>query len=92
MEAVGKHAIQLHGALGTTYDLPLTWMFVGGLLLALADGPTEVHQTTVAKQVLRGYKPADGPWPSEYIPPARRGRQRNCLKRKPKSRVQNGPG
>jgi acyl-CoA dehydrogenase len=68
MEAVAKRAIQVHGALGTTYDLPLTRMLASGLLLALADGPTEVHQTTVAKQVLRGYKPADGPWPSEYIP------------------------
>jgi acyl-CoA dehydrogenase len=68
MEAVGKRAIQIHGALGTTYDLPLTRMFASGLMLALADGPTEVHQTTVAKQVLRGYKPADGLWPSEYIP------------------------
>lgn len=68
MEAVGKRAIQIHGALGTTYDLPLTRMFASGLMLALADGPTEVHQTTVAKQVLRGYKAADGLWPSEYIP------------------------
>jgi acyl-CoA dehydrogenase len=68
MEAVGKRAIQIHGALGTTYDLPLTRMFASGLMLALADGPTEVHQTTVAKQVLRGYKPSDGLWPSEYIP------------------------
>ncbi|HEY1698155.1 MAG TPA: acyl-CoA dehydrogenase family protein [Trebonia sp.] len=68
MEAVGKRAIQIHGALGTTYDLPLTRMFASGLMLALADGPTEVHQTTVAKQVLRGYKPADGRWPSEYLP------------------------
>jgi acyl-CoA dehydrogenase len=68
MEAVGKRAIQIHGALGTTYDLPLTRMFASGLMLALADGPTEVHQTTVAKQVLRGYKATDGLWPSEYIP------------------------
>src|ERR1700726_2406475 len=68
MESVAKRAIQIHGALGTTYDLPLTRMLASGLLLALADGPTEVHQTTVAKQVLRGYKPADGLWPSEYIP------------------------
>ena len=68
MESVAKRAIQIHGALGTTYDLPLTRMLASGLLLALADGPTEVHQTTVAKQLLRGYKPADGLWPSEYIP------------------------
>jgi acyl-CoA dehydrogenase len=68
MESVAKRAVQIHGALGTTYDLPLTRMFASGVMLALADGPTEVHQTTVAKQVLRGYKPADGLWPSEYIP------------------------
>jgi acyl-CoA dehydrogenase len=71
MEAVGKRAIQIHGALGTTYDLPLTRMFASGLMLALADGPTEVHQTTVAKQLLRQYKPADGLWPSEHIPTLR---------------------
>ena len=47
-------------------------MLASGLMLALADGPTEAHQTTVAKQVLRGYKPADGLWSSEYLPrPAR---------------------
>jgi len=68
MESVAKRAIQIHGALGTTYDLPLTRMLASGLMLALADGPTEVHQTTVAKQVLRAYKPADGMWPTEYIP------------------------
>jgi acyl-CoA dehydrogenase len=79
MEAVGKRAIQIHGALGTTYDLPLTRMFTSGLLLALADGPTEVHQTTVARQVLRGYKPSDGMWPSEYIPARRAAAESELL-------------
>jgi hypothetical protein len=58
-------------ALGTTHDMPLTRMLASGLLLGLADGPTEVHQATVATQVLRGYKPADGPWPTEFIPARR---------------------
>jgi acyl-CoA dehydrogenase len=71
MESVAKRAIQVHGALGTTHDMPLTRMLASGLLLGLADGPTEVHQTTVATQVLRGYQPADGLWPTEFIPARR---------------------
>jgi len=71
MEAVAKRAIQVHGALGVTTDMPLTRMLASGLMLALADGPTEVHQTTVARQLLRGYKPAEGMWPSAHIPSRR---------------------
>ena len=86
MESVARRAIQVHGALGTTYDLPLTRMLASGLMLALADGPTEVHQTTVAKQVLRGYKPADGLWPSEYIPARKASRERpNCSEKTTRS-------
>jgi len=71
MEAVAKRAIQIHGALGTTYDLPLIKLFTSGLTLALADGPTEVHQTTVARQLLREYKATDGIWPTMHIPTRR---------------------
>src|SRR2546421_296154 len=34
----------------------------------LADGPTEVHKLTVARQVLRDYQGTDGMWPTEWIP------------------------
>jgi acyl-CoA dehydrogenase len=34
----------------------------------LVDGPTEVHKATVAKQVLRDYRPADDSWPTEWTP------------------------
>ena len=44
--------------------------------LALADGPTEVHRTTVAKQLLRGVEPAPGLFPSEHIPPRREAARR----------------
>jgi len=71
MEDIARRAIQIHGALGMTGDLPLGRMMVGGMALALADGPTEVHKDTVARQLLRQYKPADGLWPSAYLPPRR---------------------
>ncbi len=64
-----QRAVHLHGSLGTTIDLPLAqyWMHVPSM--ALADGPTEVHRTTIAKETLKGFKPAAGMFPSEHIPP-----------------------
>jgi acyl-CoA dehydrogenase len=79
LESVARRAIQIHGALGTTTDLPLTRFYGGGMLLALADGPTEVHQGTVAKQLLRGYKPAEGLWPTEWIPAVRAAAEAELL-------------
>jgi acyl-CoA dehydrogenase len=79
LDAVGRRAVHLHGALGATYDMPLLRFYASGILLGLADGPTEVHQGTVAKQLLRGYKPAEGPWPSEFIPARRAEAERALL-------------
>ncbi|MGX7680203.1 acyl-CoA dehydrogenase family protein [Jatrophihabitans sp. DSM 45814] len=79
LEGIARRAIQIHGALGTTYDLPLTRMYAGGMMLALADGPTEVHVTTVARQLLREYRPAPGMWPTEHIP-TRRAAAEKALK------------
>jgi acyl-CoA dehydrogenase len=39
--------------------------------MATVDGPSEVHKVTAAKEVLKGYKPADGLWPSEWLPAKR---------------------
>src|SRR5690606_41786489 len=48
-----QRAIQLHGSLGMTLELPLADMWMGLPALALADGPTEVHKIQVAKAYLR---------------------------------------
>ncbi|WP_327186094.1 acyl-CoA dehydrogenase family protein [Streptomyces sp. NBC_01334] len=66
-----QRAVHLHGSLGTTDELPLAkwWMAVPNL--ALADGPTEVHRTTIAKQLLKNHRPAEGLFPSEHLPPKR---------------------
>ncbi|MFE6821010.1 acyl-CoA dehydrogenase family protein [Streptomyces sp. NPDC057690] len=66
-----QRAVHLHGSLGTTDELPLAkwWMAVPNL--ALADGPTEVHRTTIAKRLLKDHRSAEGLFPSEHLPPKR---------------------
>ncbi|WP_237556809.1 acyl-CoA dehydrogenase family protein [Streptomyces sp. SID4956] len=71
-----QRALHLHGSLGTTHETPLAEMWMNVPSLALADGPTEVHRATVAKQLLRGVEPAPGLFPSEHIPPKREAARR----------------
>ncbi len=65
---VVERAVHLHGALGTSRDTPLAKYWMGIPMLAVADGPTEVHQVQVANALLKTAKPAPGLFPSEYIP------------------------
>ena len=57
-----------HGSLGVSNLMPLAHMWMSGPVMGIADGPTEVHKDTIAKQVLKGYKPHDGPHPSMHLP------------------------
>ena len=65
---IAWRAMQVHGALGVSNEMPLMAMVTGAAVLGLADGPTEVHKTTVAKQILRGYSASEDVWPSEWLP------------------------
>ena len=65
---IAQRALQVHGALGVSNELPLARMWLAGPIMGLADGPTEVHKVTVARQVLRDYSPSDDRWPSQHIP------------------------
>src|SRR6201993_571522 len=65
---IAARALQVHGALGASNEMPFAQMVHGSFVMGLADGPTEVHKVTVARQVLRDYKPVDGLWPSEHLP------------------------
>ncbi len=64
-----RRAIHLHGSLGATFETPLAYMWNNVPTMGLADGPTEVHQITVARELLRNYKAAGGLFPSEHLPP-----------------------
>jgi acyl-CoA dehydrogenase len=71
MHDVIDRAIQAHGALGYSTDLPLEAMYRYSRAARIYDGPDEVHRDSVARQILRGYEaPADGV-PTEHLPTRR---------------------
>jgi acyl-CoA dehydrogenase len=61
-------ALHLHGALGVSNEMGLASMLIGGEIMGLADGPTEVHKVTIAKQVLKEHEAYEGLWPREFLP------------------------
>jgi alkylation response protein AidB-like acyl-CoA dehydrogenase len=67
LKSIGLRAIQVHGAMGLTDQLPLTNVLLGGVALGLADGPTEAHKVNLARMLLKDYQPEDPEWPSEFM-------------------------
>ena len=63
---VVDRALQLHGSLGYSTDLPLEQMYRFARAARIYDGPDEVHRQTVARRVLKGYSPHEVP--TEHIP------------------------
>ena len=61
-------AMHAHGSLGVSNLMPLAGMWMSGPIMGIADGPSEVHKDTIAKQVLKGYAPHDGLYPSMHLP------------------------
>jgi len=68
---IAWRAMQVHGALGVSNEMPFSRMMLGASVLGLADGPTEVHKVTIARQVLRDYQPSDDLWPTTHLPKLR---------------------
>jgi acyl-CoA dehydrogenase len=68
---VVDRALQAHGALGYSTDLPLEAMYRYARAARIYDGPDEVHRQSVARRVLRGYAPPPGGVPSEHVPARR---------------------
>lgn len=65
---VVMRAIQVHGALGASNELPLMEFLKQVFVVGFSDGPAEVHRIQLAREVLKGYEPVDGLWPSEHVP------------------------
>jgi acyl-CoA dehydrogenase len=65
---VVQRAMHIHGALGVSNELPLGGMLSTAAIMGIADGPTEVHKVTVAREVLKGYEPSPDLWPTSWLP------------------------
>jgi len=48
-------AIQVHGGMGMTDNLPLAYWYRHERATRIYDGPDEVHKISVARHILREY-------------------------------------
>ena len=64
LKRIADRALQVHGSFGLSDEAPFVHMLLNGYHVGLADGPTEVHKTTLARELLKGVKPADGVFPT----------------------------
>ena len=63
---VSAMALHLHGSLGITTEVPFSDHLMNSFMIGLADGPTEVHKSVVARQLLKGYEPNPEMFP-DYV-------------------------
>lgn len=61
-------SMHLHGSIGLSNEMPFSEMRVRAEMLALADGPTEVHKVVLARQVVKDYTPSNDLFPSYHLP------------------------
>jgi acyl-CoA dehydrogenase len=68
---IASRALQIHGSLGLSDEMPFAGQVLESYYLGLADGPTEVHKITLAKQVIRAHRPTAEVFPSYHLPQVR---------------------
>jgi acyl-CoA dehydrogenase len=65
---VAARALQVHGSLGVSHEMPFAAMVLESFHMGFADGPTEVHKLSLARQVLKDHRPTDDLFPTGHIP------------------------
>jgi acyl-CoA dehydrogenase len=78
---VVQRAMQLHGALGISNEMPFSAMMVDAQVMAIADGPTEVHKWTLARQLLRDAVPGEPLFGSGHLPTRAEAARRHIAER-----------
>src|SRR5207253_10969011 len=67
---IAARALHVHGSIGVSDEMPFAGMISRAFQMGLADGPTEVHKVTVARQLLREYQPCEDLFPTYHRPTA----------------------
>jgi len=74
---IASRCIHIHGSLGVSNEMPFVGNLIGSMVMGIADGPTEVHKVTVAKQHLRQYRDVADPIFPDYSLIERRARAKD---------------
>ena len=73
---VYARALQVHGALGLSNEMSFSDGVIDAFHMGLADGPTEVHKITLAREILKGYQGSDDRFPTTHLPKLREAARR----------------
>lgn len=68
LQDVAGRALQIHGSLGISTEMPLGKWVLESYHMAIADGATELHKQQVARQLLKDVLPAPDLFPSRHVP------------------------
>ena len=72
---VAGRAIQIHGSLGVSNEMPFGRWVLESFHMGLADGATELHKIQVARQLARNVEPNPDLFPSGHLPALRAAAQ-----------------
>jgi acyl-CoA dehydrogenase len=78
---VVRRSMHLHGSLGVSNEMPFSSLLVTAEVMALVDGPTEVHQMTLAKELLAAAPTVEGHWSSAHLPTLRAAAEQHLARR-----------
>ena len=68
---VVDRALQLHGGLGYSTDMPLEMLYRYARHARFVDGADEVHREVGGAQILRAYEAPEDGIPTEHVPTRR---------------------
>ena len=81
---VAARALQIHGSLGASNEMPFSAMLIESFHMGLADGPTEVHKVTLAAPAAERVHAGARPFPDRSLAGTART-SAGPLRRRPRS-------